>query len=376
MSDDNLKKSANYWHSMRTNGHRRGLRLHWDREIQLREMKQYVRPLNEVGRTVVMDSRIISCALALAIVLALAGIAILIFLHTSTLGLIIGLILLICGPAGAYLLYRNRMVHRRRIVKYSLVSQAVERYFHPEVYLAQKKLPDLFIREASLVEDEWKSAEVSDYFAGIWKSLPFQFGDLTITGSLPDSRQSAILFSGQIFIIELANEVPVPILIREREELLSPEMYEARKESPRFFITDNEQFDRQFALSYGEDKRASGFEDTGENTQDEVRAKIHETVDSMIQDILDADTYASSRTSIRLIHNRMYLAIENSRDTFELMKEDERHVDLELLQKRFDEEAEHMTTYLDIMTRNGKIFQNAVVASEHKPEEAQEADES
>ena len=374
MSDDNLKKSANYWHSMRSNGHRVGLRLHWDREVQLKEMKQYVRPLNEVGRTVLMDSRLISCALVIAIVLALAGIAILIFFNASPLGVIIGLLLLICGPIGAYLLYLNRKVHRRRIVKYSLVSQAVERYFHPEVYLAQKKLPDLFIREASLVDDEWKSAEVSDYFAGIWKSLPFQFGDLTITGSLPGSRQSAILFSGQIFIIELANEVPVPILIREREELLSPEMYEARKESPRFFLTGNEQFDRQFALSFGEEKRASGFEDTGENTQDEIRAKIHETVDSMVQDILDADNYASSRTSIRLIHKRMYLAIENNRDTFELMKEDERHVNLDLLQKRFDEEAEHMTTYLDIMTRSGSIFNKAAAAQETETAEARDAE--
>ena len=366
MADDNSKNTANYWHSVRPNGHTRGLRLHRDREHQLKEMKQYVRPVDEVGRIVVMDTRIINGAFVIAIVLGLAGIVILV-LHQSTAALMAGLMLLILGPAASYLLYRNRKVHRRRIVKYSLVNQAVDRYFHPEVYLAQKNLPEMLIQEAALV-DSWKSAEVSDYFAGIWKALPFQFGDLTITGIAPETRQSAILFSGQLFILELANEVPVPILIREREELLSPEMYEAFKKSPRFFLTGNEQFDRQFALSFGEEKRASGFEDTGDSSLDEVRAQVHSVIDSMVQDILDADNYASSLTSIRLIHNRMYLAIENERDTFELMKEDERHLDLDLLQKRFDEEAEHMTSYLDLVTCHGEIFKQVVKPVENAQE--------
>ena len=274
--------TPNYWHTIRANTYRRGLRLHHDREEQIKEMKLYA--VDDLRRISSVDTMIIRSSFWGGIALGIIGLVVLLAGMPSIIAIIIGLLLMVGGPASAYFLYLDRTRHRRRTIKYSLVSQAIDRYFRPEVYRATKKLPSSVIEEADIVE-----SEASDYFAGTWKTVPFQFCDMTLYGQSEETRQKIVLFSGQLFILELQAEVPVPILIREREELLSPELYEARKNSPRFFLTGNTQFDRQFAVSFGEDHRASGFEETGDESLDDVKVQIHRIIDEMVVDILKAD---------------------------------------------------------------------------------------
>jgi len=238
---------------------------------------------------------------------------------------------------------------RHSILKYSVVLQIISQYFKSSIYNASCKLSHDKLDDANIVDD-WDSASVSDYFVGAWKDYPIEFGDLTLKGKNKVGKP-IVLFSGQLYIIELKTDIKVPITIRERAELLTPEVYEARKSSDRFFVTSNETFDRQFEVKFGNPNRASGFEETHNGLSPEAqRTYVHSILDGMTADIIAADAYASSNTFMRFINNKLYIAIENSRDTFEFHIGDEKHIDL--LRERLDEEARAMTSYLDFITQN------------------------
>ncbi len=238
---------------------------------------------------------------------------------------------------------------RQATLKYSVVSQIISQYFKSTVYKAACTLSHDKLDHANIV-DNWDSAHVSDYFVGSWKDYNIEFGDLTLKGKNKIGKP-VNLFSGQLYIIELKTEIKIPITIRERTELLTREDYEARKSAGRFFVTPNETFDRQFEVKFGNTNRASGFEETNNGlSPEEQRAYVHSILDGMTADIIAADAYASSNTFMQFANKYLYIAIANSRDTFEFHSGDEKHIDL--LRERLDEEARAMTSYLDFVTQN------------------------
>lgn len=239
--------------------------------------------------------------------------------------------------------------HRARTVKYSMVYKVLKSYFEPKVYLAYCRVPEAILNEADIIED-WDKATGSDYFWGTWKENKFQFADVSAYVRSSGIKKPERVFSGQLFVLETGLGLQTGISIHERVEPISAEIYAGMKNSERFFLTGNEQFDRQFDVHLGNCRNVSGFEQeqAGLSPEDQ-RKRAHEIVDPMVQDILDADKYAVSHTRMRFIGNRLYLAIENSRDTFELRKGDMEN--LEELNKRLDEEVRDMTLYLDLMTR-------------------------
>ncbi len=259
----------------------------------------------------------------------------------------IALVVLVIMAGGGFLYGSTVLRHRTKVVKYSMVREVVTSYFSPEVYLASRDVSDDVLDEADIVPD-WDSASMSDYFSGNWKGTPFQFGDVSIFRK--DGHKKECIFSGQLFILETGFELQTGISIHERSEPLSEEMYAGIKNSDRFFMTGNQQFDRQFEVHLGKADNVNGFEQHSEGVSPEKqRESAHRILDVIAQDIIEADSYAVSRTRMRFIGNRLYLAIENLRDTFELRKGDEERMDE--LRGRFDEEVRDMTLYLDLVTR-------------------------
>lgn len=250
---------------------------------------------------------------------------------------------------GGGILYGSAVLrHRTKVVKYSMVREIVTSYFAPEVYLAGRDVSDDVLDEADIVP-LWDSASMSDYFSGNWKGTHFQFGDISIF--LKNGHKKECIFSGQLFILETGLELKTGITIHERSEPLSDEIYAGVKNSDRFFLTGNQQFDRQFDVHLGKSDSVNGFEQHRDGVSPEEQRKCaHRILDSIAQDIIEADSYAVSRTRMRFIGNRLYLAIENSRDTFELRKGDELRMDE--LHARFDEEVRDMTLYLDLVTKS------------------------
>lgn len=313
-----------------------------DHELQAIEMARYVKPEDQVKSIVKHDTRIIHASVVAIVLFVIIGILLSIFVFP-----IVGALVAIVGAAGSLACHIHYLHHRVRIVKYSIVNQILDRYFNTSLYLANHEFTQKDVADAAIL-DNWSKARVSDYFVGTWQERKFEFGDLSITGFSDDDDQTISTFSGQLYILDLKKTLKVPILIRERLEPLSNEEFEARKASDRFFLTGDDRFDRQFEVKIGDAKRASGFEATSNGMHPaEQRKYAHTLIDKMTEELISADTYASSRTQLRFIHNKLYIAIENTRDTFELQRGDENHLDL--LQERFEDEARAMTTYLDYM---------------------------
>lgn len=315
-----------------------------EHELQAIEMARYVKPEAQVQSIIKRDTRFLHGSVIAIILSVIFGILL------AILGApILGGAIAVLGATASFICHIHYLKHRVRIVKYSIVNQILDKYFNTSLYLANHEFTQKDVANAAIM-DNWSKACVSDYFVGTWQERKFEFGDLTITGVSDDDEQTVATFSGQLYILELKLKLKVPILIRERVEPLSSEEFEARKASDRFFRTGDDRFDKQFEVKIGDTKRASGFEATSNGMHPaEQRKYAHQLIDKMTSDIITADSYASSRTHLRFIQNKLYIAIENTRDTFELRHGDENHLDL--LQERFEDEARAMTTYLDYMTR-------------------------
>ena len=329
-----------YWHKVE---HKAKSTRGRDAAIQQREMKKYVLDDKDAEHVIVMDTWMIRVAPFVGGSILLCGILLFVFGHWILALCALG----ICAIDLLFIFERYR--HRARTAKYSIVHQALEPFFNPEIYLAFKRLPTEIIREADIC-DEWDNAVMSDYFLGSWKGTQFEFGDLILRGKTMENPKMETLFMGQLFIIETGLNLTTPISIRERLEPLSQEDYEGRKNSERFFLTGNEQFDRQFDVRLGSSHCVNGFEQTIEGkTPAIIRAEAHAIIDKLAPDLIEADNYAVSRTSLRFIGNRLYLAIENTRDSFEFKRGDEKNI--AMMRQRFDEEIKDMTLYLDLITK-------------------------
>ena len=357
------EENQQYWHKIEHKTKNARVR---DAQTQEREMIRYVLDGDVAEKVIVADTWMIRLAPFVGGMILLCGIF-LFFTGHWLMG--IGALVL-CGVD--FLFVYDRIRHRARTAKYSIVHQAIEPYFKPEIYLAYKRLSDDVIREADIC-DEWDSALMSDYFLGSWKGIPFEFGDLTLKGKEVGSNTVQTLFMGQLYIIETGLNLTTPISIRERLEPLSQEVYEGRKNSERFFLTGNVQFDRQFDVRLGSSRCVNGFEDGMEGRSPaELRKEAHALVDELAADIIEADEYAVSRTSMRFTGNRLYLAVENTRDSFEFKRGDEKNI--AMMKQRFDEEIKDMTLYLDLITRGlDRIKKKEPQAASDEQEETQAA---
>ena len=310
-----------------------------DRKIEARDTKAFVVPQEALKRKMVIGQWLFYLSF-LPIVAGLGG-CVELALKGATLW---GVLIFILGIVATIVLSRIFYYRNQKLVKYSLVREIIRQYFNPDIYLAYKRIPDALIDETDVVDD-YQHASVSDYFSGTWRDVHFQFGDLTIRGG-GKAAHNHKLFTGQLFIIETGLALETPVTIRERKEPISAELYEGRKNSDRFFKTGNETFDRQFDVQTTcRNQIDSRTEEVGINQIQE----IHDIVDVIAQDIIEADAFAVSQTTMRFVGNRLYLCIENERDSFELVSGDVNH--LEIVKQRVDEEVQGMTVYLDLVMK-------------------------
>lgn len=317
------------------NGASRSSRMSRDIRRQQAEMKRYVYPIEELKKHLRIDiGMMIGAPVVLCVML---GVCI-------SLGGLAGVLIFLAVAAVMGLVFHNRLMHFRKSVKYSMVFNAIDKTFSPEVYLAYKDVDEDVLEAAGIVED-WHEGRMSDYFRGSWRNFPFSFGDVHITGREVNKKLAQTIYSGQLFVIETGLDLKSWITIRERKTMLTPELYEAQKSSDKFFMTGNAQFDRQFEVRFGMSGKASSDSDA----QAAARATALHLVECLAQDMIAADAYVVSRTTMRFEGNFLYLATENARDTFELQRGDLKN--LELLGRRFSEEVEAMTIYLDLVTK-------------------------
>lgn len=320
-----------YWKKVESNAQRR---LKEDQRASARETQRYRVDEAALSELVDRDNRLIRSGISVAGVGIVGG-----FIFVITGHILLGVLLLILIMTVGSMIVVHSRNHRYDLIKYSLVSRVLERHFHTQVYLAKKNIPLEIIHELEMVDD-CDRAIVSDYFCGTWRGIPFSFGDIAIRGTGHREKQ----FSGQLFIIETGYALEHAIVVRERCEPLSAELYAARCQNEKFYRTGNEAFDRQFEVSIGQNLEGDEVENITA-----FYAQAHKLLDCLCQDIIDADAYAVSRTTMRFVGNRLYLAIENSRDTFELMKGDVQELDV--LSERLEEEVRDMTLYLDKVCR-------------------------
>ncbi|MBQ9242766.1 MAG: DUF3137 domain-containing protein [Proteobacteria bacterium] len=333
-----------------TCGRSKATRNSRDVRRQQAEMKRYVYPLDELKKHLRIDIGMMIGAPVLLLG-ALAG--------SISLGLWGGLFLFLASLAVLGFVFHDRLMHFRKSVKYSMVFNAIKKTFNPEVYLAYKTVDEDVLDSAGFSMD-WSEAKMSDYFRGSWRGFPFSFGDISIIKYGDNKKLANTVYSGQLFVIETGLDLKSWITIHERETMLTPEHYEGQKQAGKFFTTGNAQFDRQFEVNFGVNGR-----DVSDARKEAARQTALRLVERLSQDMIAADAYVVSRTTMRFEGNYLYLATENARDTFELQPGDLKN--LELLGRRFAEEVEAMTIYLDLVTKGLE----AVKASE--PSDAEPA---
>lgn len=339
-----------------TSGRSKASRNSRDVKRQQAEMKRYVYPMDELKKHLRIDIGMMIGAPVL-LVLALVG--------SISLGLWAGLFLFLASLAVLGVVVYNRLMHFRKSVKYSMVFNAIKKTFNPEVYLAYKSVDEDVLDSAGFSMD-WSEAKMSDYFRGSWRGFPFSFGDISIIKYGDSKKLANTVYSGQLFVIETGLALKSWITIHEREAMLTPEHYEGQKQAGKFFTTGNAQFDRQFEVNFGVTGR-----DVSDERKDAARQTALRLVERLAQDMIAADAYVVSRTTMRFEGNYLYLATENARDTFELQPGDLKN--LELLGRRFAEEVEAMTIYLDLVTKG---LEAAKTPASAEPAEAPEAAES
>ncbi|MBQ4359310.1 MAG: DUF3137 domain-containing protein [Proteobacteria bacterium] len=316
-----------------SSGHGKSPKNKRDIKRQQAEMKRYVYPLDALKKHLRIDIGVMIGAPVLLVIMLIVCVSI---------GGLLGVVIFLLVLAVLGFVFHNRLMHFRKSVKYSMVFNAINKTFSPEVYLAYKNVDEDILDAAGIVED-WSEAKMSDYFRGTWRGFPFSFGDIRITGHEVNKKLAQTLYFGQLFVIETGLDLKTWITIHERKTMLTPELYEAQKSSDKFFTTGNAQFDRQFEVRVGANGKSS------EGVDASAREAARHLVESLSQDMIAADAYVVSRTTMRFEGNYLYLATENARDTFELQRGDLKN--LELLGRRFSEEVEAMTIYLDLVTK-------------------------
>jgi hypothetical protein len=197
------------------------------------------------------------------------------------------------------------------------------------------------IRNAGLVSG-WDECYGSDYCTGSYKGVRIQFSDIRLTeierkkdkdGNTKESETT--VFMGQWLICELDKELPARLRLRENTRKVLGGDYQKGKGN---LDTENEAFNEKYQI-----------------IADDEHTAFYILTPHFMEKIVEMDVKAHGRTFMCFDRNRIHIAINNNRDSFEISTKAGSVNDLNALRDRFRAETEYLTDLLDEILLNTRI---------------------
>lgn len=214
------------------------------------------------------------------------------------------------------------------------------------IYAAGQRLPNKLLREADFISS-WDVSGGSDLISAKYKGHPINFSDIHLSEEV-ESRDSdgntttsyETRFKGQWMILELEHEVSAKLRLRENAERtgkLSRIILGDRKEGKSDVQTESEEFNKRFQIL----------------TEDPHNA-FYILTPHFIEFILSADDAANAQTFLCFFENRVHIACNTGRDSFELKKSD--GANLDAIRERMKSELSYITSIVDELLKNEYLF--------------------
>ena len=229
--------------------------------------------------------------------------------------------------------YRGRM---KRLVSANIVRDALSEVFEECSYSHNEHIPGTDVSEAALIP-KWDEIYGSDLVEGKYKGRGIRFSDvklievkerIKINGKNRDKR--VIVFKGQWLVCDLGRELPSQLRVSEKAFSLFKGKSDVETESTAF----NEKFRIQ---------------------TDNSHTAFYILTPHFMEFILAADAKADARVFLSFHSNKMHIALQNNRDSFEL--KGKKIGDIPALRTAVKADIQYLLSILDELFQNDYLFE-------------------
>ncbi|MCL2018218.1 MAG: DUF3137 domain-containing protein [Oscillospiraceae bacterium] len=213
---------------------------------------------------------------------------------------------------------------RGNVVKCFLAERFELKYYASARHILPEK-----IRWTGLINN-WSRIDGSDLTEGCYKGVKFSFSDIHL--STGDEKASVTLFKGQWLILELNNEIPWGVKLRERG--IDNKLAKSDVE------TENIEFNKKFEIKSSDPHTA-----------------FYILTPHFMEYILKADKRAQARTYISIDGTQIHVALHSGRDLFEPGEKgmfDIKNIDALRMQVKWD--INYITGVIDAFLESEKFF--------------------
>lgn len=217
------------------------------------------------------------------------------------------------------------------------------------IYAAEYCLPAETLREAALIPN-WDTVTGSDLISAKYKGHTINFSDIELSEKVEredsdgnTSTTHETKFKGQWMILELDRAVPAKLRLRENMERsgkISKKIFGERIENKSDVKTENEAFNKRFQI-----------------LTEDAHSAFYILTPHFMEFILSADDAANTHTYLCFIEDRVHIACDTGKDSFELQKND--GANLEQIRMRMRSELRYITRVADELLKNEYLFGGA-----------------
>jgi len=243
-------------------------------------------------------------------------------------------------------LYTKAGSKAKTLLANNITRDIISQVFDGCIYAAQYCLPDETLREAALIPN-WDMATGSDLVSAKYKGHAINFSDIELSEEVEredsdgnTSTSYETKFKGQWMILELGREVPAKLRLREnvgRSGKISKKILGERIENKSDIKTENEAFNKRFQI-----------------LTEDPHSAFYILTPHFIEFIMSADDAANTRTYLCFFENRVHIACDTGKDSFELQKND--GADLDRIRARMRRELSFITSIADELLKNEYLF--------------------
>ena len=232
----------------------------------------------------------------------------------------------------------------KKLVSDNIVAQALGEVFDVEVYAAGHYIGEDVLRQAGLVYD-WNKSNGSDLVSGKYRGVAFAFSDVHLEdeevstdGDGNTTTSCTTRFRGQWLVLEAKKPLPHMVRIREREQRRLKGGYRKSKSDVE---TENAAFNEKFEILTGDPHTA-----------------FYILTPHFMEAIVAADERAAGRTYLCFDGQRVHVAVDNGRDSFEVKKGADAK-DIDKLRERIRGEIRYIIEIADELLQNQYLFGEA-----------------
>lgn len=230
----------------------------------------------------------------------------------------------------------------KKLVGINVVRDALGEVFAIEEYIPGNFIGEAAVSEARLVHN-WNESTGSDFVRGRYKGVGFIFSDVHLedvqetTDSDGDTHETRTTrFRGQWMVLELRKNTGHTVRLREREQRKLSGNY--TKQGKSDVETENAAFNQMFQIQ-----------------TDDPHTAFYVLTPHFMDAIVAADQRASGRTYMCFMGDRVHIAVDNGRDSFELKRGGETR-NIDALRARIRGEVKYITDIADELLRNTSLF--------------------